>query len=175
MNSYGLYPTNIGPALFNNKPFDYTEQSMGRGVSVSDTYNDMSSVLPQGIPFLSSLVRNVTNNFREEALGQINAFDRELQQSTEADGKRYLFRGPYRFRSYWGSHSWQHYVTDKVLALDFASAHLFDKAWLKYLYQKVLGADSQNKTATWATLKQSHERYYTISPSETVQDLEYQL
>merc|ERR1712072_1256237 len=128
-NSYGLYPTNIGPAFFNNKPFDYVTQSKGRGVNVSQTYNDMTSILPQGIPFLNSFVRNITNDFRLEALRQINLFRAVLKDSTEAGGQRRMFRVNHT-RTYLGHHSWQHYVVEGVVAdRDFTNLHQFHKDW----------------------------------------------
>jgi len=175
VNSYGLYPTNIGPAFFNNKPFDYTSQSMERGVTVNDTYNDMTSVLPQGIPFLNSFVRNVTNQFRELALAKINAFTPELKASVDASGSRYYFRGPYTFRSWWGSHSWQHYVTSDILAADFSTNFLYDKAWLRYLFRQIVGSDSQNKSCKYDALKKKFSAFYTIEAQDTVHDLEYAL
>jgi len=175
VNSYGLYPTNIGPAFFNNKPFDYVTQSKGRGVNVSQTYNDMTSILPQGIPFLNSFVRNITNNFRLEALRQINLFRSVLKDSTEAGGERRMFRVNHT-RTWIGHHSWQHYVVDQVAAdRDFTNVHQFHKDWCKHLFQQIVGSDMADAKKNWSDLKAAFEQYYTISPEETVQALEYAL
>merc|ERR1712072_373181 len=86
VNSYGLYPTNIGPAFFNNKPFDYDSQAKGRGVLVHDYYHDMTSILPQGVPFLNAFVRNITNKLREDALRHINSQNAVRQYGTDYFG-----------------------------------------------------------------------------------------
>jgi len=175
VNSYGLYPTNIGPGLFNNKPFDYVDQSMGRGVNVSPKYNDMTSILPQGIPFLNTFVRNITNDFREEALRQITLFETVLKQSTATQGQRRMFRVNTR-KTWMGHHSWQHYVVEKVMANPrFTEVHQFHKDWCKYLFQQIVGLSMGDQKKTWSKLKAAFEKAYTISVHDTVQELEYAL
>jgi hypothetical protein len=175
VNNYGLYPTNIGPAFFNNKPFDYVDQSMGRGVNVSQKYNDMTSILPQGIPFLNTFVRNITNDFREDALRQIALFETELKQSTATQGQRRTFRVNTR-KTWMGHHSWQHYVVEKVMANPrFTEVHQFHKDWCKYLFQQIVGLSMGDQKKTWSKLKAAFEKAYTISVDDTVQELEYAL
>jgi hypothetical protein len=174
VNSYGLYPTNIGPAFFNNKPFDYVDQSEGRGVVFDTKYNDMTSVLPTGIPFLNNFVRNFTNVFREEALRQINLFETALKESTTADGKRRIFRAS-GTRRMMGYHSWQHFVVEKVVAHPGLTKGLqMHKEWCKYLFQQIVGLDREDEKTTYKTLKAAVKKAYTISGEEAA-DLEYML
>jgi len=175
VNSYGLYATNIGPALFNNKPFDYKDQSMDRGVDHDDRYKDMTSILPQAIPFLKNFVRNLTNNFREVALTQIKLFDAELKSSRDAGGTRRVYRSSKTYKTWFGHHSWQHYVVDRVLAHpEFIEAHLTHKEWCKHLFQQCVGADLENEYQTWDQLVKAVGKPF-VAPADTAADIEYML
>merc|ERR1711939_819864 len=178
VNSYGLYPTNIGPAFFNNKPFDYDIQAKGRGVKVHKHYHDMTSILPQGVPFLNAFVRNITNKFREDALRHINSQNAVRQYGTTCFGTT-QWRVGYRavwFRTWFGFHSWQHTVVEAVVAeSEFENTYKLNKNWLKYLFQQIAGADMADTKKKWSDLKTAFEREYTVSLAETVKELKYKL